>query len=220
MLIQNYLLEGLQTLRRGQSLQSLAQTLGKLEPTTWAMEGQDSDHRLALWLNAYHFFFYHLRQTGPKKGIYTRKFPLSQSLWTLDLIEHGLLRRGRWKYGLGYLPAYFFEPRLALGPAIFDPRIHFALNCGAKSCPPLAFYRPETLALDLAEAEAEFLPQSCWVSGGRLYLSRLFLWFWADFSGRSGIQKRLGPYFRPDDLALPWRFAPYDWTEVLDVWRD
>ena len=41
------------------------------------------------------------------------------------------------------------DPRLASGtPSIgqkLDPRIHFALVCGARSCPPIRVYRPSNL---------------------------------------------------------------------------
>lgn len=37
-----------------------------------------------------------------------------------------------------------------------DKRIHFALNCGAKSCPPIKVYTPETLEEGLQSAAATF----------------------------------------------------------------
>ena len=38
-----------------------------------------------------------------------------------------------------------------------DPRIHFALNCGAKSCPPIRVYSPPNLDSQLNRAAASFL---------------------------------------------------------------
>jgi Protein of unknown function, DUF547 len=37
-----------------------------------------------------------------------------------------------------------------------DPRIHFALVCGAKSCPPIKLYTPETLEEGLQSAAEAF----------------------------------------------------------------
>ena len=37
-----------------------------------------------------------------------------------------------------------------------DPRIHFALVCGAKSCPPIKLYTPALLEEGLAAAAAAF----------------------------------------------------------------
>lgn len=38
-----------------------------------------------------------------------------------------------------------------------DPRIHFALNCGAKSCPPVKVYSSEGLNSELKAAAASFV---------------------------------------------------------------
>lgn len=38
-----------------------------------------------------------------------------------------------------------------------DPRIHFALVCGAKSCPPIKLYSPDTLEEGLAAAAEAFI---------------------------------------------------------------
>ena len=37
-----------------------------------------------------------------------------------------------------------------------DPRIHFALVCGAKSCPPIKVYTPTTLQEGLDSATSAF----------------------------------------------------------------
>lgn len=37
-----------------------------------------------------------------------------------------------------------------------DKRIHFALNCGAKSCPPIKLFTPDTLEEGLQSAAAAF----------------------------------------------------------------
>lgn len=37
-----------------------------------------------------------------------------------------------------------------------DKRIHFALNCGAKSCPPIKLFSPDTLEEGLQSAAASF----------------------------------------------------------------
>jgi len=44
--------------------------------------------------------------------------------------------------------------KLVVPPEKRDPRIHFALVCGAKSCPPIKVYKPDNLdyALDMATA--------------------------------------------------------------------
>ena len=38
-----------------------------------------------------------------------------------------------------------------------DYRIHFTMNCGASSCPAIAYYKPETIQEDLGLAENVFV---------------------------------------------------------------
>ena len=84
-------------------------------------------------------------------------------LLTLDDIEHGILR------------AQFK-----------DPRVHFAVNCASKSCPPLISepYRGSTLNRQLDDATRAFInaPSSNYLEGNKLYVSRIFKWFSEDFN--------------------------------------
>ncbi len=94
-------------------------------------------------------------------------------------------------------------------PPGLDPRIHFALVCGAHGCPPLQprAFRPESLddQLDHAVRTALALdrhltqdPQT------RIFrLSSIFSWYVSDFGGR--------------DKLLPWalRYAPPRWRAAL-----
>ncbi len=96
------------------------------------------------WINIYNAWFQILATREKKKSpeIFTGKLiTIADTKFSLDDIEHGILRRYRWKLSRGYLPE-LFPGRLIkqLAVAKIDYRIHFALNCGAKSCPPIAFY--------------------------------------------------------------------------------
>jgi hypothetical protein len=81
---------------------------------------------------------------------------------SLDEVEHGILR-----------------------PRFSDPRVHFAINCAAKSCPPLASepYRAETLDAQLTRVTRAFLnrPGSYRLEPGRLWVNSIFKWFAEDF---------------------------------------
>ena len=88
--------------------------------------------------------------------------------YTCDDIEHGCLRGNQ--PGAASLGAILGFPALSRGPfadpldprrrnAIVppDPRVHFALNCGAKSCPPIRLYDGDNLDAQLAAAAAAFV---------------------------------------------------------------
>ncbi len=59
-------------------------------------------------------------------------YNVGSCLFTLDDIEHGVLRCNRGHPSKNGVPAFPLpdDPRLSCVLKEFDPRIHFALNCG------------------------------------------------------------------------------------------
>lgn len=118
---------------------------------------------------------------------------------TLDNVEHNILR-----------------------PRFKDPRVHFAINCSAASCPPL---RPEpylgpTLDQQLDESTRSFVndANSYRLKGNTLYVSRIFKWFSEDFD-----EDALGFYLKyaKGDLKekltgqkdnIQVKYLHYDWS--------
>jgi len=105
------------------------------------------DERKAFWINLYNAFTQTLLKANPflyrnKHRFFTAKqITIAGQLISLDAIEHGILRRSKIKWAFGYLGKLFPSAlEKAWRVAKVDARIHFALNCGAKSCPPIAFY--------------------------------------------------------------------------------
>lgn len=138
--------------------------------------------------------------------------------FSLEEIEHGLLRANR--PALPGLAAPFTDgdPRAALGPGELDPRIHFALNCGTRSCPPVAFYEAERLDEQLEDAAHSFInAEGVCVIGGNAVISALFEFYRDDFGGTEGILGWLRRYCT-DAEALRlldegrFRFGVYDWS--------
>ena len=127
-----------------------------------------------------------------------------------------MLRRSQLPWGLGYLSNPLpggFERALRVGKR--DLRVHFALNCGAASCPPIAAYTPADIGrqLDLASdsylyGEVEYDPE-----GGVVRVPRLCLWYYGDFRGRNGIRSLLRRYdVIPDGASPQVRHKGYDWS--------
>ena len=73
-----------------------------------------------------------------------------------------------------------------LRPRFKDPRVHFAINCASKGCPPLRSepYRENILDQQLDEMTSAFLnnPEMNRLDGNVLYVSRIFKWFPEDFN--------------------------------------
>jgi len=89
-----------------------------------------------------------------------------------------------------FLFAEFERRPGAKPPAALDPRVHFAIVCGARGCPPLALaaYRGGSLDRDLDEAVRRSLASPAhlrWDEATRtLEASAIFEWYEADFGGR------------------------------------
>lgn len=108
---------------------------------------------------------------------------------SLEDIEHGILRANR---GNPYVPGSHFapgDPRLNWALPDVDKRIHFALNCGSMSCPPVGVYTADRLTDQLDLAARNFVAQSTSYGVGtdRLCLSQIFRWYAADFGGQAEV---------------------------------
>ena len=95
---------------------------------------------------------------------WNKKFILLQGRSvSLDHIEHDILR-----------------------PEFKDPRVHFAINCASKSCPPLLNQPFENNILDnqLDDQVKKFIndPKNTFFKGNTLFISKIFKWFKKDFS--------------------------------------
>lgn len=178
--------------------------------------------KMAFWINIYNSFFQILRNfhnlTQPQ--IYTLKeMKIAGQKISLDDIEHGILRRYRYKYSLGYFPDPFVSGLIKKwAVSAMDYRIHFALNCGAKSCPPIAFYSADKLDEQLNLASMSFIQNETRIDEKikRIYVSRLFLWFLNDFGGRSGIKKIMSRHFSRNFKGYKLSYNKYSWEEVLN----
>lgn len=179
------------------------------------------NHQKAFWINCYNAYFLILRRDRQvdKSAIYTSaEITVAQQDFCLDDLEHGILRRFRYKYSLGYLPNLLVPrhiKRLAVGEV--DYRIHFALNCGAESCPPIAFYTPEQLGQQLDQAMQAFLEsESEWDTANKvLHTTRLFLWFLGDFGGTKGIRQIYQDQLGKDLTGYAIKYKAYSWEEAL-----
>ena len=106
---------------------------------------------------------------------------------SLDDIEHGVLRCNRphpYK-----LTAQFDkgDGRRTVAFESLDPRVHFAMVCGAKACPPVRVYTGASVQQELSEAARAFVSDASNVrpdaTKKELHVSRIFYWFRKDFGG-------------------------------------
>lgn len=189
-----------------------------------------TDHeKKAFWINLYNAYTQVALKENPAQyknrgRFFGNKFiQIAGHSFSLDDIEHGILRRSKVKWSLGYFNKLFpgkIEKQLRV--AALDYRIHFALNCGAKSCPPIAFYRAEDIdkQLDIAtkvylDGEAEYNE-----SVNRIKLPALMSWFRRDFGGKKGMIALLQTLaIVPVGKKTGIQFKQYDWTLYLQNYK-
>lgn len=116
---------------------------------------------------------------------------------TLDHLEHGIVR-----------------------PTFKDARVHFALNCAAKSCPPLKrkVFTEKNVNAMLESNTKAFLPKATRFEGNVVTTSKLLEWFADDFKADAGsVAAYLAKYFPERATFLNAKdtkieFSEYDWA--------
>jgi hypothetical protein len=211
-------------LARSDAAAELEHRLAELDPLT--ISGDEA--RIAFWLNLYNALLLRELQRKPRSGSVLRHrglfgstaYRVGEHDFSLDLIEHGVLRRNaRRPYRLGRLLSAG-DPRLEASPSYLEPRIHFALNCGAVSCPAITPYTAASLEQELTTAAAAYIRAETDVDRerGRIKLPYLMRLYGDDFGGRAGAARHAARYLGDDDARWMRERDPaigygrFDWT--------
>ncbi len=152
----------------------------------------DRQEQIAFWLNLYNFLAldgvmeYPLKASiQEEKGFFSKTtYRVGEYLFSLDDIQHGILRNNqRRPYSL-VRQFGSADPRKAFCLAPADPRLHCCLHCAAKSSPPLVAFTAKQLDEQVDMVVRRFLL----TNGMRLdqgkcevWLSRVFYWYRKDF---------------------------------------
>jgi hypothetical protein len=181
---------------------------------------------LAFWINVYNALVLHavvalrIRRTVREvRNFFGRvRYQVGLFVVSLDDIEHGILRGNRRRPFPPFRPFGRADARRELVLDEVDPRVHFALSCGARSCPPVAVYTAAAIDAQLGQAAANFVNQDVVVApNGRVSCSRLFKWYAGDFGGASGVRAFLmrhldaGPVRDAVAITPPPLFHRYRW---------
>jgi len=158
------------------------------------IETLDRDAKLAFFINIYNILCIHgLIEKGVPSNLLARfqfykdtSYVIGGHLMTLNEIENGILRSNRASGGTLFLkPFSEDDSRLKISLPEADARIHFALNCGAKSCPRLRVYSSKDVQSQLSTATKEYLETMEGLivrpKKNSVKLSKLFEWYEVDF---------------------------------------
>ena len=203
------------------AVQALRQQLAKVN-----VNALNKKQQLAYWINVYNINTVGtILENYPTKSI--------RDISTDPVIRLNVFKKERVPFGSGKLSLNDVEND-KIRDAFKDPRIHFAINCAAKSCPPI---RPEAYVGERLDAQlddqarkflngplgARFKPD-----GNELVIAttKIMDWFGDDFDkwggGKAAFIRRYVPADkqRMIDQAsgrIDFKFDSYDWD--LNDWK-
>ncbi len=162
---------------------------------TWSKE-----EKMAYWINAYNAFTLKLIVDNyPTKSIMNfdggktwdvRRIKLGNQKYSLNNIENDILR-----------------------PQFKDPRIHFAVNCAAKGCPPLwnHAFTAENLEATLEARTKAFVnnPRYNEIHTNDVKISKIFEWYAADFGDIKNFLNQHSKTWIKRSASVV--FMDYDW---------
>jgi len=192
---------------------------------------QGDSRRIAFWLNLFNTLVIHgVIAFGVHDSVKEVPFFFDRAQYrvgefdfTLSDIEHGILRgnaRPPWRLTKPFGTA---DPRRELCVEAPDPRMHFALVCASRSCPPIGVYEASRLDDQLATSAQVFINATTRFDeeSEELTVSQVFDWYRGDFHrSRVALIRYIAGHLydrssgeriqaRAEQLRLIYR--PYDW---------
>ncbi len=217
----------LEAIKKKEPTKNLTDKLANVSEDDLAAALKTDKEKLAFWVNIYNAYIILVLQDQPAlyedRGSFFKKdqVKIAGNLLSFDKIEHGFIRNSTLKLSKGYIKDPFpgnLERKFRVKEK--DARIHFTLNCGAKDCPPVFIYNPDTLEEDFDRVASTYLNRvsSYDEANGVVTTTPLFNWFTGDWGGKDGVRKMLSDYdiipAENDDIDLKWK--DYDWTLDID----
>lgn len=211
---------------RKEEADSIREEIASLDRAELSEGLETDDEKKAFWLNIYNAYIQILLREDSSR--YRLKFlffrrryvEVAGKKMSLDKIEHGMLRGSKLSFAFGYLGnplAGRFERDYRVKE--IDPRIHFALNCGAKTCPPIKFYSDKEIDEELDNATENYLGQEVEVRDDKVSLPKVFYWFRGDFGGKKGIREFLED-FDIENRGKKLEYSHWNWELDLDAFEE
>ena len=206
----------------GQDVSQHMKLLKEADPDKLAESLNTDELRRSFWIDIYNGYTQYFLKTDPKlykedRNAFFKKDQIAIAGYNLCMndIEHGALRRGAtiWSKGNVRIPWRNSFVRHFKVEKV-DYRIHFALNCGARSCPPVCVYLPERADEQLDAASKSYLTKECSYDKeeNTVEVPALMTWFSDDFStgeGKRAILVRNG--IIPEGVKPKIEYKDYDW---------
>jgi hypothetical protein len=190
------------------------------------------EEKLAFWVNLYNTIVVHgIVELGVASSVREISnffshiaYRIGEYTFSAEEIEHGILRANSRPPYKPFPLLKRKDPRRRFSLERMDPRIHFALVCGSRSCAPIRFYEPSRIHEQLEIATRNFVNSSEVVilpEEKKILLSQIFNWYKRDFGGKRQMFEFLQRYLDQDEksdfiarnknrMAVEYLF--YDWN--------
>ncbi len=188
--------------------------------------------KLAFWVNLYNTIVVDgIVALGVRESVkeipefFSRvKYAIGNRNFSPDDIEHGILRANTRPWFRPFKPFGPRDPRKEWIVNPVEPRVHFALVCGSRSCAPIDYSDPERISDQLEDAARSFVNSSEVIvipEEHKILLSEIFRWYENDFGGRVGTLDFLYDYLVDDKARsllrnetgrLHLEYIYYDWN--------
>jgi hypothetical protein len=187
-------------------LDAYLDVLAQIDPDSMPRNGQ-----FAFYINTY--------------NAWTIKLILSGYPGVKSIKDLGSLFKSPWKKTICRIDGKIISlddiEHTILRPRFKDPRVHFAINCAAKGCPPLRAepYEEKILDAQLDDAVRLFIndPDRTFLKENTLYISSIFKWFSEDFGDIAGFVAEHAVGKLKKDLEvnvdnIRIKYLDYDWS--------
>jgi len=220
----------LEKIKDGQNCQAEVNRLETSKLEDLADQLKTDEQKLTFWINIYNAFIQLSLKENPElysdqnrsNFFKTDRVNIAGEELSFDDIEHGIIRSSTSKKSLGYVKKIFrpeWERKLRV--ETIDWRIHFAFNCGAKSCPPIAIYNDKQIDKQLDFMTKSYLKAQTNYSAESKTAETvvLFSWFRGDFGGLDDVKRILKTYNITPETPENLEFKTYDWSILLDNYK-
>lgn len=228
-------MELVRAVRDGKDIGSITKKLSEVSADELYNDLDTESRKKAFWLNVYNAYVQILLLDNP--GLFddrnswfgynfftSPQVTIAGKKLSFDNIEHGIMRRSKIKLSMGYLDQWFVDDFIErFWWDEVDPRIHFALNCGAASCPYIAVFNPNRVEeqLDITTKNYLKITTDYYPEEQEVQVNRLMSWFRSDFGGTSGAIQMLKEYnIIPENTDPSISFKEYDWTLELGNYQE
>lgn len=178
------------------------------------------DLKKTFWINIYNAFYLIISKDTPDHlSIYKwKRIKIARSQFSLDDIEHGILRKLKFKLGFGFFTNPFYSNAIKiLSVNQLDYRIHFALRSITLENTLIDYYDCENIEKQLKQVTHDFIHSETQMDSTLKLVrtSKFLLLYFRDFGGMSAVKNLLRRTLKTDFKGYTIQFKNTEKIEKI-----